>query len=215
MDNKQRIINYLGKNLGKRFTMHELSKLVSIPYASFYRTVQRMNDILDVEVVGKAKTVRLKTRNPVVKAHLIVSSDEEKKEFLLKQPVIKKIVNEIETQDIVILFGSYAKGKETEKSDVDLLVVNKNGKKSISFSKYEVLFRKKINPLFITAKEFKKMLQDKEENVGKQALKDHIILNNPEWFWGLVLNEIRSESIRKYVQNGSCGEQNQKITRDF
>ena len=32
------------------------------------------------------------------------------------------------------------------------------------------------------------MLKDKDENVGKQALKGHIILNNPEEFWGLVLN---------------------------
>ena len=29
------------------------------------------------------------------------------------------------------------------------------------------------------------------ENVGKQALKDHIILVNPEKFWELVLNAIR------------------------
>jgi len=95
--------------------MHELSKLVNIPYASFYRTVQHMEDILDVLVVGKSKTMSLKTNNPVVKAHLTVSSDEEKKEFLHKQPIIKKISSEIGTADIVILFGSYAKKKETEK----------------------------------------------------------------------------------------------------
>lgn len=190
MDNELKIINYLGKQLGKRFTMHELSKLVGTPYASFYRTVQRMNDVLDVEVVGKSKVVCLKTKNPIIKAHLTVSSDEERKEFLQKQPVMRKIAGELETDDVIILFGSYAKGKETEKSDIDLLIINKDGKKSLSFAKYEVLFKKKINSIFITAKEFKKMLQDKDENVGKQALKNHVILNNPEWFWGLVLNGI-------------------------
>ena len=190
MDNNHKIINYLGKHLRKSFTMHELSKLVNIPYASFYRTVQNMGDLLDVLVVGKSKTVSLKTNNPVVKAHLTVSSDEERKEFLQKQSIIKKIAAELDVNDVVVLFGSYAKGKETEKSDIDLLIINKDGKKSLSFSKYEVLFKKKINPLFVTAKEFKKMLQDKEENVGKQALKSHIILNNPEWFWELVLNGI-------------------------
>ena len=190
MDNKLKIINYLGKNGGKRFTMHELSKLITIPYASFYRTVQLMNDILEVEVVGKSKTLSLKTNNPVVKAHLTVSSDEEKKEFLYNQPIIRKMSNELDTAEIVVLFGSYAKEKETEKSDIDLLIINKNGKKSLSFSKYKILFKKKINPIFVTAKEFKKMLQDKQENVGKQALKDHIILNNPEWFWELVLDGI-------------------------
>lgn len=190
MDNKLKIVNYLGKHLNQRFTMHELSRLLQIPYASFYRTVQRMKDILALAVVGKAKTVSLKVDNPVVKAYLTIASDEERKVFLQKQPIIKKIASELDTKDIVILFGSYAKGKETEKSDIDLLVINKDGKKSLSFSKYEVLFKKKINPIFITAKEFKKMLQDREENVGKQALQNHIVLNNPERFWGLVLNGI-------------------------
>lgn len=170
--------------------MYELSKLVDIPYASFYRTVQHLEDILDVLVVGKSKTVSLKTNNPVIKAHLTVSSDEEKKEFFYQQPFIRKISGEIDTKDVVVLFGSYAKGKETEKSDLDLLIINRDGKRSLSFSKYEVLFKKKINPIFVTAKEFKKMLKDKDENVGKQALKNNIILNNPGGFWELVLNGI-------------------------
>jgi len=170
--------------------MHELSNLVGIPYASFYRTIQRMEDILDIEIVGKSKTICLKTRNPVIKAHLSISSDEERKEFIKKKPIIKKIANELNTIEVVILFGSYANGKETERSDIDLLIINKDGEKTIHFSKYEILFKKKINPIFITALEFKKMLQDKGENVGKQVLKNHVILNNPELFWKLVLNGI-------------------------
>ena len=190
MDNKLKIINYLGKQLGKHFTMHELSKFISIPYASFYRTVQGMNDVLEIEVVGKSKTIKLKTSNPIVKAYLTISSDEEKKEFLQRQPIIKKIAGELNSEAVVILFGSYAKGKESEKSDIDLLIINKDGRKSISFSKYELLFKKKINPIFITKKEFELMLKDKEENVGKQALKSNIILSHPEDFWGRVLDAL-------------------------
>lgn len=190
MDNKLKIINYLGKNYGRRFTMHELSKLTSIPYASFYRTAQSMDDILDIEVVGKSKAICLKPGNPILKALLTVSSDEERKEFLGKYPILRKISGELNTKSVVILFGSYAKRKETEKSDIDMLIINANGEKTLSFSKYEVLFRKKINPIFITQKEFKEMLKDKEENVGRQALKSHIVLNNPEEFWKLVLNGI-------------------------
>ncbi|MBS3144073.1 nucleotidyltransferase domain-containing protein [Candidatus Woesearchaeota archaeon] len=190
MDNRLKIINYLGKNTGKNFSMHELSKIVNIPYASFYRTIQQMRDILSTESIGKSKIVHLKTDNPVLKAHLTIASDEEKSEYLQKKPIIKKIVSELNTKDIILLFGSYAKGKETEKSDIDLLAINKDGKQSVYFAKYELLFKKKIHPLFVTRKEFVSMLQDKEENVGKQALKNHIILNNPEKFWELVLHGI-------------------------
>ena len=190
MDNKLKIINYLGKNLENSFTMHELSLLLKIPYASFYRTMQTINDVLITKTVGKSKTLTLNTKNTVIKAQLIVSSDEEKKEFLQAQPILKKIYDELNTKDIVVIFGSYAKKKETEKSDIDILIVNKDGNKSISFSKYEIIFKKKINPIFIKKKEFKKMLKDKDENVGKQVLKNHIILNNAEEFWRLVLDGI-------------------------
>lgn len=190
MDNKLKIINYLGKNLGERFTMHNLSKRVNIPYASFFRTVQKMGDLLNIEIIGRSKTIFLNTTNPILKAYLAISSDEESKAFLKKQPILKKMASELNTNDMVVLFGSYAKGKETEKSDIDLLVINKDGKKSLSFSKYELLFKKQINPVFITMKEFRAMLHDKEENVGKQALKNHVVLNNPERFWGLVLDGV-------------------------
>jgi len=190
MENKHKIINHLAKHIERGFTMHELSKVLGIPYASFHRTIQRMKDLLMIEKVGKARVVHLNLKSHTVKAHLIIASEEEKKGFLEQQPTIKKIANELDTKNTVVLFGSYAKRKETERSDIDLLIMSKDGKKDISFSKYELLFKKKINPLFITKNEFKKMLKEKEENVGKQALKNNIILNNPEEFWGCVLDAV-------------------------
>jgi len=186
MDNKQKIINYLGKNRDKFMTMHELSVILSIPYASFYRTVEAMKDLLSFKNAGKSKLISLDLENPIIRSHLAVSSDEERKDFLQKHPIIYKICQELDTRDVVLLFGSYAKGKETDKSDIDLLIINKDGKRSLSFSKYELLFKVKINPIFVTGREFRLMLKEKGENVGKQALKNHIILNNPEGFWSIV-----------------------------
>jgi len=190
MDNNHKLLNFLGKNLHQTYTMHQLSLLLNIPYATFYRIVQKMSDLLITKPIGKSKTIQLNLENPITKSHLAVSSDEEKKEFLQNQSIIKKIVSELNTKDIIILFGSYAKKTQHEKSDIDILIINKDGTKTISFSKYELLFKKKINPIFITKKEFELMLKDKEENVGKQALKNHLILNNPEEFWGCVFNSI-------------------------
>jgi len=188
MDNKLKIINYLGKNPGQPFTMHELSQLVKIPYATFYRMIKGIKDLVRMQTIGKSKVISLNTENPTIKSYLIISSDEEKKDFLKKQPIINKIASELQTKDTVILFGSYAKGNEKESSDIDILIINKNGEKTISFSKYEILFKKRINPIFITKSEFTQMLKEKGGNVGKQALKKHIILQNPEMFWGCVLN---------------------------
>ncbi len=188
MDNKLKIVNCLGKNMGLVFTMRELSKAVRVPYATFYRHIMKMEGLVKIRPVGKSKTVSLNTDNPAVRSYLAVSSEEEKKEFLKKQPVISKIASGLDTNDSVVLFGSYAKGTEREASDIDLLIINRKGDKTLSFSKYELLFRKKINPIFVTIPEFVQMLKDGEENVGKQALKNNIILNNPERFWEAVLH---------------------------
>lgn len=191
MDNKYKIINFLGKNHRKKFTMHNLSNILRIPYASFYRTIKFMKDLLIIENIGKSKVISLNKQNSIIKSYLTISSDEERKYYLKKYPIINKIYQELNTKDIVILFGSYAKRTQTEKSDIDFMIINKDGKKNISFSKYELLFKIKINPIFITEKEFKLMLKSKEENVGKQALYAHIILNNPEKFWKCIINFTR------------------------
>ncbi len=188
MDNKLKIINRLGKNMENMFTMHELSKEINIPYATFYRTIQNMQDLINIKSIGKAKAIQIKKEHPAIKAYLTISSEEEKKEFLKKKPIIKKISAELETNDIVILFGSYAKEKEKEGSDIDIIVINKKGSRSVSFSRYETIFKKKINPIFLSPDEFKKMLREKGENVAKQALKHNILLNNSEGFWGCVLD---------------------------
>ena len=150
MDNKLRIVNYLGKHLGQSFTMLELSKAAGVPYATFYRTLQKMEKLVKIQSVGKSKIVTLNMSNTLIKPYLTISSEEEKCEFLKKQPILGKIASELKTNDVVVLFGSYAKGSETERSDIDLLIISKGGKKSLSFSKYEMLFHKKINPIFVT-----------------------------------------------------------------
>ena len=173
--------------------MHELSKLVKIPYASFHRYVLHLVKfgMLKVKNVGKAKVVNLDHKHPVLKADLTHASFEEMFEYTQKNRMIKKITNELETKDIVLLFGSYASETQTKKSDIDLMIINKDGKKTLSFSKHETLFKVKINPIFVKRSEFKSMLKSHEENVGKQALKNHIVLNNPDNFWECVLNAVR------------------------
>lgn len=181
-----KILNWLGKHKGKQITMHALSKTVKIPYATFHRTINQMKGLVVFNTIGKAKAISLDTANPSIKSYLSVSSEEEKNDFLEKQPIIRKIASELDTKDIVLLFGSYAKGREKESSDIDIIIANNKGERSISFSKYEVMFRKKINALFVAKSELRQMLGEKAENVGKQALESHIILNNPEGFWECV-----------------------------
>lgn len=191
MDNTARIINQLGKHPTEAYTMHELSKILHIPYATFYRTVQRINDLINITPVGKAKTITLKN-NDITHAQLTIASHEEKKAHIKSNRLIKHLNEELpQTKDIILLFGSYAKGKETPQSDIDIMIINKKGESDLQLPKFTLLHDKEVNIMTFTEKEYASMLKGEEENVGKQALKGHIVLNNPKRFWELVLNALR------------------------
>src|SRR3989339_574731 len=95
MDNKLKIVSYLAKNQDRLFTMHELSKLVDIPYASFYRTIFKMKDILEIKNLGKSKIVQLYTANRIIQAYLSIALA-----YLL-------VPNELEKEDLEILKQSH------------------------------------------------------------------------------------------------------------
>jgi uncharacterized protein len=199
MDNKLLILHYLAKNHPASPTMHSLAKALKIPYATFYRTLKASTDLVQLEAVGKAKTVRLNLAQDVLAAHLAIASWEERTTFLNHHPIINKIAQELPTDDVVLLFGSYAKGTAQERSDIDLFIINESGQKTISFGKHELLYKKTISPIFVTRKEYEQMLQESGENVGKQALKNHIVLQNPQAYWELTLHALRARSLQTSV----------------
>lgn len=191
MDNKLRIINYLGKHSDESFTMHQLSSLLKIPYASFHRHIKQLSFLLSVKAIGNAKVISL-SDNPIIPSYLAISSFEEKNNYLKHNKLISLLSKELSTESIVLLFGSYANHSESDKSDIDLLII---GEKTTHFSSFELLHRKKVNPIQLKESEFKEMLRKPGENVGKQAKKNHIILNNPSGFWELAWKSTKKLSM--------------------
>jgi len=159
---------------GAPMTIRALSKQANVPYATTHRALKRMH--VTKKTVGKATTIEL-ANHPSLPAYLAVASETEKELFLEKQPLLKKLTNELDQP--TLLFGSYAKGTQTKQSDIDLIIIGKPQ----SFTKYETLFKTTINPLFVTKEEFVAMLKSPEETVAKQAMKHHIILRDPLTFW--------------------------------
>lgn len=198
MDNSFRIMNLLGKNWENPFTINEISQYTKIPYATTHRTIQemlRLGMILEHEI-GNARAITLNLKNGALEAYLTIGSIVDAEDFLKNKPLFKKIIAELPDDkeryfETVALFGSFAKREENEKSDIDIFVLNRKGNRSLSFAKYEVLFKRSINPIFVSDREFIAMLKSNEENIGKQVLKNHIILKNPRYFWHEVLDAIR------------------------
>ena len=78
----------------------------------------------------------------------------------------------LNTNDVVILFGSYAKGKETEKSDIDLLIINQDGKNPFRSQSTKYCLGEKLIPGVCDAqKSLNRCLKIKMRTWVKQALK--------------------------------------------
>ncbi len=84
------------------------------------------------------------------------------------------------------MFGSYAIGKQTKQSDIDLCIVTDHEdirKKTCQIIRTLAL---PIHYLDFSVQEFISMLKTTEENVGKEIMKQNILLQGVEDFYRMV-----------------------------
>jgi predicted nucleotidyltransferase len=87
--------------------------------------------------------------------------------------IIRKIIEETDNE-MVILFGSYAKGNYTEESDIDLYIETDSKK-----------LREKLQ--YISEKLSIKIGKfDLESSLAKEIIKNHVLIKNKERFYRLV-----------------------------
>ncbi|GAI09937.1 unnamed protein product, partial [marine sediment metagenome] len=96
----------------------------------------------------------------------------------------------------VVLFGSLAKGTDFKKSDIDLFIIVPSKKKYDETIDMECVglskgFGVEINPIVSEPTNLLTMLSEKGQNVGKEILKNKIILFGAEKFWELVFEVIK------------------------
>ncbi|MEK6938844.1 MAG: nucleotidyltransferase domain-containing protein [Nanoarchaeota archaeon] len=201
MVNKQHwLLIHLFSTLNHPITIRKISLDLGIPYMTLSRMIHKLSQqgLILLQKVGNYHTCQLNLQNPILKHHLIISSEEITNEYLSKQSLIsilrKTILKYPFSTYTALLFGSYAKNKQEKHSDIDLAIISKNKtvlqklKKEMSY--LEKLYETEINILIFTPNQFREMLTSKEENVGKQIIKNNIILYNSELFWEVVLNGI-------------------------
>jgi len=107
---------------------------------------------------------------------------------MLKKYTNRLIQSEREIQ-IIILFGSVARGEWTKNSDVDLLsVISKKSKSIISVLdkvKVDVSPLLKISPVSVSINKFKEGLKNRSE-FYEYLWRDRIVLYNEFLFWRLI-----------------------------
>ena len=199
-----KIIGLFRKELSTGFTILKISQKLKIGYrpAHNHITALHKEGVISINTIGQAKECHLDIHKDK-SLHYLQEIDLQQKEHLYKnnpklKTVLEALIVKLTTQytaeyHSIILFGSYAKGTAAKTSDVDVLFIvsnlkNKNVRNAIEqeCASYHYSHSLSISPLITDITEFKRMLQSKEFNVGKEA-KDHgIPLYGSEQFWRFV-----------------------------
>ena len=199
-----KIIKLLRGNLGRGFTILEVSKKLKIGYRPAYNHIIELGKekIITIKTVGRAKQSFLNLDSPRCR-YLLQESDMERSEDIYKinsrlKTVIEALIQRVADNSMaeihsIILFGSYAKGTATRSSDVDLLFIVSDLKdKSVrevigrECASYQYSHNLRISPLITDIDEFKKMLKTRQMNVGKEVKEYGLSVYGSEQFWRLL-----------------------------
>ena len=178
------IISLYTGDYNARFYLREIAKLANLPLKTCQDVLVNLEKekILKSKTEGKNKYFSLNLDNINVKSELVKAEIYKTELLLEKYPEFKTFLKAIDTNFIIILFGSFAKLKADKNSDVDLFIVT-NKKEKLPYH----LLPHKIHENVLKEESFRKSLTEKEPLI-KEIESNHIILNNHSSyvniFWG-------------------------------
>jgi hypothetical protein len=112
----------------------------------------------------------------------------EKCKLLYKR--LKEFVDLLDARS-VILFGSYAKGTETKKSDIDIIVVSGQDKAEKLALTFKTKYSIKISPVVIKLSDFKNIKKDNEA-FYKDLVRFGIVLDGLDFFFKEVYKHAKT-----------------------
>ena len=196
--NQLRIIDLFRKNIFVSKTIRDISITIKKSYPKVYEAINELEKkkIIKVRKVGNAKVCELNLSRESISTF---SFFDEQEAFSKNIPHISEIIEFKDfREDIILVGGSYAKGKQTPKSDIDLLIITKTNvlQKQRLIENLTKLFLPKVHPVVVSYKDFIDMLLDKNENYGKEIFRNKLLFKNSGIYY---------DSIKEAIENGFRG----------
>ncbi|MFH1682819.1 MAG: nucleotidyltransferase domain-containing protein [Candidatus Woesearchaeota archaeon] len=168
----------------------ELKKSYSLTYNNLKDLQKR--EIIYKKDIPPAQIIELNKNAPT--EIFIEAENELKRKFLKKHKWMQVFLNNLLADSrqsffILIVFGSYSKGKQNKNSDLDLLAIVPSPE---SVDKMESALNKiytqvKKHVVIITSEQFVEMIKKPEElNVGNEAKQNHLLLYGTEQYYQLI-----------------------------
>jgi predicted nucleotidyltransferase len=184
-------------NLVSEFSISDILKKLGLSSRAWvYRYLEEFckQGILISKKVGNTKTYSLNLNINTINHLSYLDTDKYSSSNINKQIIEPLLTNKCNY--CLIVFGSYAKNKSANSSDIDLcfLIDSKKSEKDIKSLVESIKLKsiKEIDDHYITTEELVKMLLWDKENLGKQIFKDNIIVFNHIIYYNAIKNAIKN-----------------------
>jgi predicted nucleotidyltransferase len=193
------IIELFRKDIFAEFSIREIMKKINTKsYSWTHNAVNKLHreEIVTIKRIGQSKLCKINLESQLSISYL--SLLEELNALDKKIANISKIMKLVNEHGFYILMvtGSYANNKFTEKSDLDVVAIidRKEEKKWISnkLANEGDLMIPKMHPYVFTKEEFLEMLTNKESNYGKEIAGKHLIFCGAEFYFRILRAAIKN-----------------------
>jgi len=110
---------------------------------------------------------------------------------------IQKLISKLKiTYFSLIITGSYARQKQKPSSDLDIVIIcDDKQKPSAILSQIRLeseLMTPEVHPYIFTKSEFLEMLLSKEENYGKEVVRNNLTITGAKAFYSIIMDAIKN-----------------------
>ncbi len=186
MKTELKIIKHFIENR-KPKTIREIAQQIKADYRITHTAIQRLKgkNIFEVQTIGKSSLCSLSEK---YFGTSLYEAEHERREEILKNKNINQLYREIMSKVktvffFLLLFGSYAKGRHTRSSDIDMLFISNESNFESKVLGVLSLLPLKTHALVFTEEEFVRMKDSKTSNVVQEAIESNIILYGIEAYY--------------------------------
>jgi len=187
-DTQSKIIKCLVLNPNTKFTIRGMARKLKKSYALVYNNISKL---ANMGYIKKEKIPPASILSLTAPKEIIVHAEQDiRDDFLTKHPWVRLMKNDYlknlgHSFCIMLIFGSYAKGTEKRRSDIDILIIaDQPDKAKIAID--DTLTKTKKHSLSFSQSEFLEMIKNPNTfNIGNEALNKHVILHGAEAFVNL------------------------------
>ena len=185
------IVKLLLSHPDTQYSIRHIARALKKSYTLTYNNIQKLivQGILKKQHIPPAQIIHLaQAQRVIIEAELSRADD-----FLKKHPWMALYRSDVLRASkhpfyVIIVFGSYAKGEQYKKSDIDLLFIVPEKKDIEGIERAAQQYTPiKRNVIVIDTPSFTEMIKNPHAlNVGNEARKFHLIIHNAETYDELI-----------------------------